>query len=133
MLEKNMSKIIEISTDKAPSAIGAYSQAIKVNNMIFISGQIPLNSKTMEIVPGNFDCQVGQVLDNIISIAMEAGCNANNIVKITVFLKNLENFQAVNKAMEKIFSKPYPARAAVEVSRLPKDVEVEMDAILIGN
>lgn len=128
-----MSKIIEISTDKAPSAIGAYSQAIKVNNMIFISGQIPLNSKTMEIVPGNFDCQVGQVLDNIISIAMEAGCNANNIVKITVFLKNLENFQAVNKAMEKIFSKPYPARAAVEVSRLPKDVEVEMDAILIGN
>ena len=86
-----MSKVIEISTDKAPSAIGAYSQAIKVNNMIFISGQIPLNPKTMEIVPGNFDCQVGQVLDNIISIAMEAGCNANNIVKITVFLKNLEN------------------------------------------
>ena len=123
-----MSKVIEISTDKAPSAIGAYSQAIKVNNMIFISGQIPLNPKTMEIVPGNFDCQVGQVLDN-----MEAGCNANNIVKITVFLKNLENFQAVNKAMEKTFSKPYPARAAVEVSRLPKDVEVEMDAILIGN
>ena len=128
-----MSKVIEISTDKAPSAIGAYSQAIKVNNMIFISGQIPLNPKTMEIVSGNFDCQVGQVLDNIISIAMEAGCNANNIVKITVFLKNLENFQAVNKAMEKTFSKPYPARAAVEVSRLPKDVEVEMDAILIGN
>jgi reactive intermediate/imine deaminase len=133
MLEKNMSKIIEISTDKAPSAIGAYSQAIKVNNMIFISGQIPLNPKTMEIVPGNFDCQVDQVLDNIISIAMEAGCNANNVVKITVFLKNLENFQAVNKAMERAFSQPYPARAAVEVSRLPKDVEVEMDAILIGN
>tara|TARA_B100000902_G_C27267731_1_gene894541 strand:+ start:995 stop:1381 length:387 start_codon:yes stop_codon:yes gene_type:complete len=128
-----MSKIIEISTNKAPSAIGAYSQAIKANNMVFISGQIPLDSKTMEVVSDNFDSQVNQVLNNIVSIAMEAGCNKNNIVKITVFLKNLENFQAVNKAMEKTFSKPYPARAAVEVSRLPKDVEVEMDAILICN
>ena len=128
-----MSKIIEISTNKAPSAIGAYSQAIKANNMVFISGQIPLNSKTMEVVSDNFDSQVNQVLNNIVSIAMEAECNKNNIVKITVFLKNLENFQAVNKAMEKTFSKPYPARAAVEVSRLPKDVEVEMDAILICN
>ena len=94
-----MSKIIEISTDKAPSAIGAYSQAIKVNNMIFISGQIPLDPKTMEIVSGNFDSQVNQVLDNIIAIATEAGCNANNIVKITVFLQNLENFQADRKSV----------------------------------
>mgnify|MGYP001094677658 FL=1 len=128
-----MSKIIEISTNKAPSAIGAYSQAIKANNMVFISGQIPLDPKTMEVVSDNFDSQVNQVLNNIVSIAMEAGCNKNNIVKITVFLKNLENFQAVNKAIEKTFLKPYPARAAVEVSRLPKDVEVEMDAILICN
>jgi len=110
-----MSKIIEISTNKAPSAIGAYSQAIKANNMVFISGQIPLDSKTMEVVSDNFDSQVNQVLNNIVSIAMEAGCNKNNIVKITVFLKNLENFQAVNKAMEKTFSKPISLPQAVSV------------------
>ena len=123
----------QISTSRAPSAIGAYSQAVRTENLIFISGQIPLVPETMEVISEDFDLQVNQVIINLMAIANEAGCDSCNFVKITVFLKNLDNFSAVNKAMENVFTKPYPARAAVEVSKLPKDVEVEMDAILVTN
>ena len=128
MMKKN-----QISTSRAPSAIGAYSQAVRTENLIFISGQIPLVPETMEIISEEFDLQVNQVIVNLMAIANEAGCDSSNFVKITVFLKNLDNFSAVNKAMENVFTKPYPARAAVEVSKLPKDVEVEMDAILVAS
>tara|TARA_B100001564_G_scaffold12759_1_gene10193 strand:- start:695 stop:1084 length:390 start_codon:yes stop_codon:yes gene_type:complete len=125
-----MSKLKNISTNKAPSAIGAYSQGIRAGNFIFISGQIPLDPSTMEIVSDDFTRQVEQVIVNLKAIANEASCSLDDIVKITVYLKNLEDFQSVNNAMNKMFTEPYPARAAVEVSRLPKDVLVEMDAII---
>ena len=125
-----MSKLKNISTNKAPSAIGAYSQGIRAGNFIFISGQIPLDPSTMEIVSDDFTRQIEQVLVNLKAVANEASCSLDDIVKITVYLKNLEDFQSVNTAMSKMFTEPYPARAAVEVSRLPKDVLVEMDAII---
>ena len=121
-----------IITDKAPEAIGAYSQAVKAGNLIFISGQIPLDPSTMEVISPVFSDQVEQVIKNLDEIVKESGNSLNDIVKITVYLKNLENFQAVNQTMEKFFTKPYPARAAVEISKLPKDVEIEMDAIVLA-
>ena len=121
-------KVITCST--APSAIGTYSQAISVGNLVFISGQIPLHYKDMTVVEGSFEDQVEVVINNIKNIAAEAECSLNDCVKFTVYLKNLENFALVNTVMDKYLDKPYPARAAVEVSRLPKDVEVEIDAIL---
>ena len=121
-----------IITDKAPEAIGAYSQAVKAGNLIFISGQIPLDPSTMEVISPVFSDQVEQVIKNLDEIVKESGNSLNDIVKITVYLKNLENFQAVNQAMENFFTKPYPARAAVEISKLPKDVEIEMDAIVLA-
>ncbi len=127
-----MSKKIEIKTNKAPSAIGAYSQAIKVGNFVFVSGQIPINPETMEIVDGDINVQIKRVLLNIEAITKESGLTNKNIVKINVYLTDLKNFQKVNEEMELFFEKPYPSRAAVEVSRLPKDVSIEMDAILYG-
>jgi reactive intermediate/imine deaminase len=121
-------KVITCST--APSAIGTYSQAISVGNLVFISGQIPLHYKDMTVVEGSFEDQVEVVINNIKNIAAEVECSLNDCVKFTVYLKNLENFALVNTVMDKYLDKPYPARAAVEVSRLPKDVEVEIDAIL---
>tara|TARA_X000001036_G_C20559524_1_gene757829 strand:+ start:239 stop:628 length:390 start_codon:yes stop_codon:yes gene_type:complete len=128
-----MSKIKKINTKKAPSAIGAYSQAIRAGSYVFISGQIPLMPDTMEIVSDNFDLQIKQVLNNISEIVKESNCQLSDIVKINVYLKDLTNFQAVNEAMEIFFTKPYPARAAMEVSRLPKDVQVEIDAIVFSD
>jgi len=125
-----MSKRISINTDTAPSAIGAYSQAIKSCGLIFISGQIPLDPKTMKVIDGDIDLKIQQVLNNIKNIALAAGADINNTIKINVYLTDLKYFANVNQAMESFFIKPYPARAAVEVSRLPKDVEIEMDAIL---
>ena len=122
-----------IFTSRAPKAIGAYSQAIKAGDMIFISGQIPLVPESMKLISDDFELQVNQVIVNLMSIANEAGCDSSNFVKITVYLKNLKNFSSVNKAMENVFKEPYPARAAVEVSDLPLGVEVEMDAILISS
>ena len=101
-----------------------------LDKLIFISGQIPLNPKTMEVVDGGFDVQIKQVLLNLKSIIDEAGANLEQVVKINVYLDDLSNFQAVNEQMKLFFEEPYPARAAVEVSRLPKDVQIEMDAIL---
>tara|TARA_Y100000287_G_scaffold180429_1_gene175317 strand:- start:220 stop:603 length:384 start_codon:yes stop_codon:yes gene_type:complete len=120
----------QITCDKAPSAIGTYSQAITTGKFTFVSGQIPLNYADMSIVLGSFEEQAEVVMNNLKHIAESAGCSLDNCVKFTVYLKNLENFSKVNTVMEAYLSEPYPARAAVEVSRLPKDVEIEVDAIL---
>ena len=119
-----------INIEGAPKVIGTYSQGIRVGDLIYTSGQIPLNPKTMEVVDGGFDVQINQVLLNLKSIIDEAGANLEQVVKINVYLDDLSNFQAVNDQMKLFFKEPYPARAAVEVSRLPKDVQIEMDAIL---
>ena len=120
----------KISCDIAPSAIGTYSQAIEAGDYIYISGQIPLNYKDMTISENTFEGQVEVVLNNLSNIAITAGCSLDDCVKLTVYLKDLENFSIVNDIMQKFFKEPYPARAAVEVSRLPKDVSIEIDAIL---
>tara|TARA_B100001109_G_scaffold43851_1_gene35090 strand:+ start:8550 stop:8933 length:384 start_codon:yes stop_codon:yes gene_type:complete len=120
----------KITCNTAPSAIGTYSQAIKVGNLVFISGQIPLNYKDMSVAGDTFEEQVEVVLNNLKNIAKESGCNLDDCVKLTVYLSDLENFSIVNNVMERYFEIPYPARAAVEVSRLPKDVSIEIDAIL---
>ena len=129
---KKMSKEI-ISTDNAPHAIGPYSQAVKTGNLIFISGQIPLDPKTGDIVDGTIEDQANQVLENIKSICEAAGHGLEDIVKITIFLTDLGNFATVNEVMKKYFKEPYPARATVEISGLPLGVEVEIEAIVSTN
>jgi reactive intermediate/imine deaminase len=124
-----MSKTI-IHTDKAPQAIGTYSQAVNHQGMVFISGQIPLDPETMEIVSGGIDAQIHRVFKNLSAICTAAGGSLDDIVKLTVFLTDMVNFPQVNAIMEQYFTAPYPARAAIGVAALPKDSEVEMDAIL---
>ncbi len=119
-----------ISSDRAPAAIGTYSQAVKTGNLVFLSGQIPLVPETMEVVDGDFEARARQVFANLEAVANAAGGDLNDIVKITVFLTDLDNFATVNSVMESFFDAPYPARAAVGVSSLPKGVDVEADAIL---
>ena len=119
-----------IQTNKAPKAIGAYSQAIKSGKFLFISGQIPLNPETMEIVDSSFEDSAQRVILNLENICKEAGASLDDIVKLNIYLLDLENFDTLNKIMEERFSKPFPARATVEVARLPKDVMIEMDAIV---
>ena len=119
-------KIIE--TDNAPKAIGTYSQAVKVNGFLFISGQIPLNPSTMELVEG-IENQINQVFENINQILKADGMDFSNIVKLSVLLEDLSYFEKVNEIMASIFSKPYPARAAYEVSKLPKGSSVEIETI----
>ena len=129
---KKMSKEI-ISTDNAPQAIGPYSQAVKTGNLIFISGQIPLDPKTGDIVDGTIEDQANQVLENIKSICEAAGHGLEDIVKITIFLTDLGNFATVNEVMKKYFKEPYPARATIEISALPLGVNVEIEAIVSAN
>lgn len=119
-----------IQTDKAPAAIGTYSQAVKVDNTVYISGQIPLDPATMEIVSGGIEAQITRVFDNLTAVSEAAGGNLKDVVKLNIFLTDLSIFPIVNETMAKYFSEPYPARAAIEVSALPKGSEVEMDAIL---
>ena len=119
-------KIIE--TKKAPKAIGTYSQATKVNGFLFISGQIPLDPKTMELVEG-IENQINQVFENIRQILKADGMDFSNVVKLSVLLDDLNHFEKVNEIMASIFSKPYPARAAYEVSKLPKGSSVEIETI----
>ena len=119
-----------IQTNKAPKAIGAYSQAIKSGEFLFISGQIPLNPETMKIVDSSFEDSAQRVILNLENICKEAGASLDDIVKLNIYLLDLENFDILNKIMEKRFSEPFPARATVEVARLPKDVMIEMDAIV---
>jgi reactive intermediate/imine deaminase len=119
-----------ISTDQAPSAIGTYSQAVKVNNTVYLSGQIPLIPESMEVVAGDFADQAEQVFKNLVAVCEAAGGEINNMVKVNIFLTDLSNFATVNEVMSRYFSQPYPARAAVQVSRLPKDVAIEIDGVM---
>ena len=127
-----MSKEI-ISTENAPQAIGPYSQAVKAGGLMFISGQIPLNPETGDLVSGSIEDEANQVLQNIKSICEAAGHGMEDIVKITIFLTDLSNFATVNEVMKKHFSEPYPARATVEISGLPLGVNVEIEAIVSTN
>ncbi len=120
----------ELHTDKAPAAIGTYSQAVRAGGLVFLSGQIPLVPATMEIVEGDFEARAQQVFENLQAVAEAAGGTLNDAVKITVFLTDLDNFATVNSVMERFFDKPFPARAAVGVAALPKGVDVEADAVL---
>lgn len=124
-----MKEIIE--TENAPQAIGTYSQAVKVNNTVYLSGQIALDPVTMTLVSSDISAQIDQVLKNLSAVAKSAGGDLQHIVKLTVYLTDLGNFPLVNEAMEKIFNQPYPARAAVGVLSLPKGAAVEMDAIMV--
>ena len=125
-----MTKLKAIHTKNAPSAIGAYSQAVKAGGFMYVSGQIPLAPESMEIVSEDFNVQVKQVLENLKAIIVDSDSKLSDVVKLNVYLKDLADFQSVNDAMSTVFDEPYPARAAVEVSRLPKDVLVEIDAIV---
>jgi reactive intermediate/imine deaminase len=124
-----MSKTI-ISTDKAPQAIGTYSQAVKHQGLVFLSGQIPLDPVSMEVVAGGIEAQITRVFDNLSAVCAAAGGSLDDIVKLTVFLTDMGDFPQVNTIMGQYFTTPYPARAAVQVAALPKGVNVEMDAIL---
>jgi len=119
-----------IHTAAAPAAVGTYSQAVKVGQFVFISGQIPLDPGTMEVVDGDFATRARQVFENLKAIAEESGGNLNDAVKLTIFLTDLGNFATVNEVMAEYCDEPYPARAAVQVAALPKGVDVEADAIL---
>ena len=119
-----------VASDRAPAAIGTYSQGIATEGFVFLSGQIPLDPATMSVVDGDFAERARQVFRNLAAVAEAAGSGLDDAVKITVFLTDLENFATVNEVMEEFFEAPYPARAAVGVASLPKGVDVEADAIL---
>ena len=120
-----------IHSDNAPAAIGTYSQAIRTGEFVFISGQIPLDPATMELVGGDFEARARRVFDNLAAVVAAAGGNLDQIVKLTVFLTDLNNFATVNRVMEDYFAEPFPARAALGVASLPKGADIEADAILV--
>lgn len=119
-----------VTTDKAPAAIGPYSQGVQAGNLVFLSGQIPLVPATMEIVDGDFERRTRQVFDNLRAVAVAAGGSMDQIVKLTIYLTDLGNFGTVNEIMTEYFSEPYPARAALGVAALPKNADIEAEAIL---
>lgn len=119
-----------IQTDKAPQAIGTYSQAVKVNKTVYMSGQIPLVPETMEMVEGDIAVNIRRVFDNLQAVAEAAGGSLKDVAKLNIFLTDLSHFPTVNEVMAEYFSQPYPARAAIGVASLPKDAPVEMDAVL---
>ena len=119
-----------ISTDNAPSAIGTYSQAVKVKNTVYLSGQIPLIPETMEVIEGDFEAQAQQVFKNLVSVCEAAGGSINDMVKVNIFMTDLANFATVNEVMSQYFTEPYPARAAIGVAQLPKGVDIEIDGIM---
>lgn len=124
-----MSKEI-ISTTDAPAAIGPYSQAVRVGDLVFVSGQIPLDPASGELVRGSIDAQVRRVFDNLKAVAEAAGSSLDQTVRVTIYLTDLRHFGTVNEIMSSYFNEPYPARAAVGVASLPRDSAVEADAIL---
>jgi len=119
-----------ISTPNAPAAIGTYSQAVRVRDTVYISGQVPLDPATMQLVSGDIDAEIKRVFDNLKAVAAAAGGTLNHAVKVTVFLTDLAHFGRVNEIMATYFQQPYPARAAVGVAALPKGARVEMECIL---
>ena len=125
-----MTKII-IQTDQAPQAIGTYSQAVKVGNTVYLSGQIPLVPETMELEAGDMEAQIRRVFDNLAAVAAAAGGSLADLVKLNIYLTDLGHFPLVNQVMATYFQAPYPARAAVGVAALPKGAVVEMDGILV--
>jgi len=125
-----MTKTI-IHTDNAPQAIGTYSQAVKVDNTVYISGQIPLDPASMEVVSGGIEAEITRVFDNLKAVAEASGGSLADVVKLNIFLTDLGNFPTVNEIMAQYFQQPYPARAAIGVAALPKGVGVEMDAVLV--
>lgn len=120
-----------IHTDNAPAAIGTYSQAIKAGNTVYLSGQIPLDPKTMQMVEGDIDAHITRVFENLKAVAEASGGSLAQVVKLNVFLTDLGNFARVNEIMARYFQQPYPARAAVGVAALPKGAQVEMDAVIV--
>lgn len=120
-----------IHTEKAPEAIGPYSQAIKAGNTVYLSGQIPLVPETGEMITTSVQDQIKQVLQNLAAVAEAAGGDLNDIVKLNVFLTDLSNFPLINEFMAEYFTAPYPARAAIGVAALPKGADVEMDAVMV--
>jgi len=129
IMESNMAREI-IYTANAPEAIGTYSQAVKVGDTVYLSGQIPLVPATMMVIEGDFSTQVRRVFDNLTAVADAAGGTLQDIVKLNIFLTDLSHFGTVNDIMAEYFQQPYPARAAIGVASLPKDVPVEMDAVM---
>jgi len=121
-----------IHTEAAPAAIGTYSQAVRTGHTVYLSGQIPLDPSTMELIGGDIGAQIRQVFDNLSAVAGAAGGSLFDVVKLTVYLVDIGDFPRVNEIMSEYFEKPYPARAAVGVSALPKAALVEMDAILVA-
>jgi reactive intermediate/imine deaminase len=119
-----------IATPNAPQAIGTYSQAIRAGSTVYLSGQIPLDPATGELVTGDMEAQVRRVFDNLLAVAQAAGGDLSHVVKLTVYLTDLAHFALVNRVMAEYFSQPYPARAAVGVAALPRGAAVEMDGIL---
>jgi reactive intermediate/imine deaminase len=119
-----------IHTDKAPKAIGTYSQAVKTGNTVYCSGQIPLDPVTMSLVQGDMRAQIKRVFDNLKAVAEAAGGSLGDVAKLNVFLTDLNHFSLVNEIMAEYFKAPYPARAAIGVASLPKGAQVEMDAVL---
>lgn len=119
-----------IHSDNAPAAIGTYSQAIRAGNFVFLSGQIPLDPQTMELVTGDFEARARRVFDNLRAVVEAAGGNLDQVVRLTIYLTDLANFATVNSVMEDYFEQPFPARAAIGVASLPKGADVEADAIL---
>ncbi|MDQ7016822.1 MAG: RidA family protein [Gammaproteobacteria bacterium] len=126
-----MTKRSIIKTDRAPQAIGTYSQAVKVDNTVYISGQIPLIPETMELVEGEIRLHIRRVFDNVQAIAEAADASLAEIVKLNIFLTDLSHFPVVNEVMAEYFEQPYPARAAIGVAALPKGSQVEMDAVIV--
>ena len=126
-----MSNKAVINTEKAPAAIGPYSQAVKAGNTVYLSGQIPLNPETMEIVSDDFEAQARQVFTNLQAVCEEAAGSLGDIVKLNLYLVDLDNFAIVNKVMEEFFAMPFPARAAVGVKALPKGSQVEAEAVMV--
>ena len=120
-----------ITTAKAPNAIGTYSQAVKAGNVVYVSGQIPLVPETMEVLQADFKSQVRQVFDNLRAVIDAAGGSFSQVVKLTIYLADMDNFSQVNEVMSDVWSAPYPARALIGVSQLPRDVAIEMDAIVV--
>jgi len=120
-----------IHTEKAPQAIGTYSQAIKINDTVYLSGQIPLVPETMLLIEGDIKVQIKRVFDNLKAVAQAAGGDLKDIAKLNIFLTDLSHFPIVNEIMAEYFSQPYPARAAIGVASLPKDAQVEMDAVMV--
>jgi reactive intermediate/imine deaminase len=120
-----------INTTRAPAAIGTYSQAVKVDNTVYLSGQIPLDPASGEMVAGEIRAQITRVFDNLVAVARAAGGSLQDVVKLNVFLTDLKNFPQVNEIMAQYFKQPYPARAAVGVAALPRGAQVEMDAVMV--